>query len=103
MQTDSVSLTSATTSRPIITGTTPSSPKYFGVGFGLIFTAATATAKVQHTFDDPTSGSAVWFDHPTATGKSANWDDNYAFPVRGIRLNVTAYTSGTVTLTACIA
>jgi len=33
------------------------------------------------------------------TGETTNQDGNYAFPVRAIRLNVTAWTSGTATLT----
>lgn len=40
------------------------------------------------------------FDHSSLTGKTANADGNYAYPVSAIRLNVTAYTSGKVTLTA---
>ena len=36
------------------------------------------------------------FDHATVTGKSASSDGNYAYNVTAIRLNVTAYTSGSV-------
>jgi hypothetical protein len=38
------------------------------------------------------------FDHPTITGKTANSDGNLAFPVRAVRLNLTAWTSGTATM-----
>lgn len=61
------------------------------IGFGCIVDG-TATYSVQHTF-----GEGVWFDHGTVAGASANGDGNYAFPVVGIRLNVTAGT-GTVKL-----
>jgi len=39
------------------------------------------------------------FDHSSITGKTANSDGNFAFPVRAVRLNVTSYTGGSVTLT----
>ena len=62
-----------------------------------IVPADTATYSVQHTFDDPfASGfdpdTAVWFNHPDLTSESGNNDGNYAFPVRAIRLNVSAST-----------
>lgn len=62
--------------------------------------SGTVTAKVQHTFDDVFNSAVTptWFDHPSMTGLTANTDGNYAFPVRAIRLNVTAGT-GTGTLT----
>lgn len=73
---------------------------YFAIGFGCVISAgAVLTYKVQHTFDDP-NGTPNWFDHPYVTGQTASKDGNYAFPIRAIRLNVTAYTSGSVTLTA---
>jgi hypothetical protein len=74
----------------------------------LVFTG-TATAKVQFTLDDPTGASdaqgsnLTWFDHATLTGISANTVGNIAFPVRAIRLNVTAWTSGSVTMTVLTA
>lgn len=40
------------------------------------------------------------FDHDTMTGLSARADGNYLFPVQACRLFVTAYTSGSVELTA---
>lgn len=39
------------------------------------------------------------FDHETIIAKTANDDGNYMFPAYATRLNVTAYTSGNVTLT----
>lgn len=74
----------------------------FAIGFCVELSGgATLTYTVQHTFDDINNGeTAVWFDHSSVTGKTANADGNYAFPVTAIRLNVTAYTSGTATLKA---
>lgn len=73
------------------------------VGFGVVV-AGTPTYTVQHTFDnvfaegfDP--ASAVWFDHPTITGKTANADGNYAFPIVAVRLTVSAVSVGTDTAT----
>jgi hypothetical protein len=77
----------------------------FAIGFGCVVDAgATLTYKVQHTFDDiyekaRTGGTVDWFDHATVTGKTANSDGNYAFPVTAIRIAITAWTSGGVTLT----
>lgn len=74
----------------------------FNIGFG-VTVSGTVTYSVQHTFDDvfaagynPATGT--WFNHPDATGLTANVDGNYAFPVTAIRLSVGAGT-GTATLT----
>jgi hypothetical protein len=71
------------------------------ISLGLVITG-TGTYKVQHTFDNifDSSVSPTWLDHATLTGKTANADGNYAFPVRAIRLTCTAWTSGSGTLTA---
>lgn len=66
------------------------------IGFGVAVTG-TVTYTVQHTFDDPAIGFTTWFSHPTIAGKSDNQDGNYAFPVTGIKLLVTAG-AGTATL-----
>ncbi len=68
----------------------------FNVGFGVTATG-TVTYTVQHTFDDPATGFTTWFSHPTIAGKSDNQDGNYAFPVSGIKLLVTAG-AGTATM-----
>jgi len=77
------------------TNTTP-----FNLGFGVVVTG-TVTYTVQHTFDETNApgGIVTWFPHPTIASKSDNQDGNYAFPVRALRLNVTAYTSGGATMT----
>lgn len=97
-----VTVSSATVSLPIPLDQyeTP-----FNVGLGVVLSGgASLTYKVQHTFDDvflPTfdPSTATWFDHATLVAKTASSDGNYAYPVVAIRLNVTAFTSGTATMT----
>lgn len=71
----------------------------FNVGLGVVVSAP-ATYTIQHTFDDVLDPAVTptWFSHPTLNGLSANADGNYAFPIRGIRINQTAG-AGTTTLT----
>jgi hypothetical protein len=97
MRAVSVTVSSVAASQPVPMGihVTP-----FNVGFGVVVTG-TVTYNVEHTFDniyDPTV-TPTWFQHSTVTAQSTNKDSNYAFPVRAIRLNVTANTAGTATLT----
>lgn len=73
----------------------------FNVSLGVTVTG-TSTYTVQYTFDDvfasnynPSSGN--WVDHPSLTAQTGSKDSNIAYPVSGIRLNVTAGT-GTVRL-----
>lgn len=66
-----------------------------------ISTGANLVYKVQHTFDnvfDP-DVTPVWFDHPIIVSAISNMDHSYDVPVIAIRLNVTSYVSGSVTLT----
>lgn len=72
----------------------------FNVGLGLVI-SGTNTTDIEHTFDDiyDSSVTPIAFKHSTLVGKTANSDGNYAFPIRAVRLNVTAYTSGSVSLT----
>lgn len=74
----------------------------FNVGVGCIV-SGTATYTVEHTFDDVFSptfnpATASWLPNTGLTAQTASKDGNYAFPVRGVRLNVSAGT-GTVTMT----
>lgn len=71
----------------------------FNVGFGAVVNG-TVTYTVEHTFDDifDSSITPTAFSHGTVVGQSANANSNYAFPIRAVRLNVTAGT-GDVTLT----
>lgn len=80
-------------------------PDYLTSPFALgaaVQVSGTVTYRVQHTFDDVFDPAfnpvtATWYNHPTLSG-SGNVDSNYAFPVRGIRLENTAGT-GSSTLT----
>lgn len=74
----------------------------FNIAIGV---AVNTTAKytVQHTFTDPTSvdlnTSATWLNHEFLVNASANSDGNYAFPVTGIRVIVSAASEGSVDFT----
>lgn len=69
----------------------------FNIGFGCVVDG-TATYSIEHTFDDVDSGTPTAFTHSQVAGQTSSKDGNYAFPVRAIRLNVTAG-AGTVTFT----
>jgi hypothetical protein len=68
-----------------------------------VLVTGTVTYTVQYTFDDVfasgfSPASANWVDHPSLTAQTATKDSNIAYPVRGVRINVTAGT-GTARLT----
>lgn len=74
----------------------------FIVGVGCVV-SGTATYTVEHTFDDVFAttfnpATATWLPNTGLTAQTVSKDGNYAFPVRGVRLNVSAGT-GTVTMT----
>ena len=69
----------------------------FNIGLGVVLSSgAVLTYQVEHTFDDLQDPNIT----PTAfvnaglNGLTVNDDGNYAFPVKAIRINVTAYTNG---------
>ena len=72
----------------------------FNVGLSVNLTAgASLTYTVEHTFDDVfasnfSAATAKWYPHATLAAKTASADGNYAFPVKAVRLNVTAWTAG---------
>jgi hypothetical protein len=72
----------------------------FNVGLAVVL-SGTATYDVEHTFDDifDPNVTPTAFKHSVLTAQTTNKDGNYAFPVRAIRLNVTAWTSGNATIT----
>lgn len=72
----------------------------FKIGMGVVVSGA-LTYSVQHTFDDVQDPSVTptWFNTDGLTSLTANDNGNIAFPVAAIRLNVTAFTSGSATLT----
>lgn len=94
-------LSSATTS-PVIPADTHG---FLGATVAVIMSAgASMTAKVQYTVDDVSSSTfdpstATWFDMSGMTALAASAAGGLASPVTGIRLNVTAYTSGTASMT----
>lgn len=71
----------------------------FNIGIGCVVTGV-ATYTVEHSFDyiDDNTTPVTWFANSTITAQTGNKDGNYAYPVRAIRLNVTAGT-GTVVMT----
>lgn len=77
----------------------------FNLGLGVsLSVGADLTYTVQHTFDDVFASTfnpatANWFSHATMVNKTTSFDGNYAYPITGIRLNVTAHISGSATLT----
>lgn len=83
-QTVSKTGTGSSTAIVVNTNVTP-----VNIGFGVVVTG-TVTYTVQHTFDDPAVGFSTWFSHPTVVDETTNQDGNYAFPVTGIKLLVTA-------------
>lgn len=97
-----VTVGSATTSNviPLDNYRTP-----FNIGIGCALSAgASLTYKVQYTYDDVqaatfNAATATWFDHATLAAKTTSADGNIVVPVTAIRLNVTIYASGTVTMT----
>lgn len=78
----------------------------FSVSIAVVLSAAASmTYTVQYTYDDVFSttfnpSTAAWF---TVSGfspsKTASADGQITFPVMAVRLNITAYTSGSATLT----
>lgn len=83
----------------------------FAIGVGCVVNSSNVTYSVEHTFDPiffaiygssvgtVLSSNATWFQNSGITSQSTNKDGNYAFPVTGIRLNVSAGSStGTVTM-----
>ena len=93
MKVQTVSQTGVGSSNALVMNTNISP---FNVGFGVVVTG-TVTYTVQHTFDDPAIGFSTWFSHPSVAAETTNQDGNYAFPVTGIKLLVSAG-DGTATL-----
>lgn len=77
----------------------------FSVGIGAVLSAgASLLYTIEHTFDDVFAASfnpasATWLFDPSLNDKSASTSANYAYPVMAIRIRVSAYTSGSVTMT----
>jgi hypothetical protein len=72
----------------------------FAIGVGCIVTG-TVTYNIEHTFDDTLSATynaaaGAWFVNTGISAATANANGNYAYPVNGISINITAGT-GSVT------
>ena len=97
-----VTVGSATSSAPIPLDTYRGP---FNVGIGVVLSSgADLTYTVEHTFDnvfapgfDP--ATATWFPTTGLSARTASMDGNYAFPVVATRLRVSAWVSGTATMT----
>jgi hypothetical protein len=77
----------------------------FNITLALVV-SGTNTTTVQFTADNPAAvyvtnynTNATWFNHPDMNSMTVNEIGNIAFPVRAVRLNCSAYTSGSATLT----
>jgi len=88
---------------PVILNNLNGSP--FNVNIGVDLSAgATMTYTVEYTLDDVFSqtfsaASATWFSTTGLTALSADAAGGITVPVTAVRLNVTAWTSGTVAFT----
>lgn len=68
---------------------------------GLVCTVSAGgnlTYTVQVTADPIPSASGNWNSHDVLVSQTASANSNIAYPVTGLRLNVTSYTSGSVNL-----
>lgn len=65
---------------------------------------STLTYTVEHTYDDVfaegfSPATATWFPNVDLAGDTTDGETNYVVPVTAIRLNVTAFTAGSATIT----
>lgn len=72
----------------------------FSVTLVIEVLSGTNTSKVQYTVDDVFNSAVtpIWIDHATLAGITATTAGNIAFPVTAVRLNMTAWTSGSAQL-----
>jgi hypothetical protein len=76
----------------------------FNVSIGCGLSAgASLTYTVQYTYDnvqDPafSPATATWYSITSLASKTSTLDGNIAFPVTAVRLNVSVWASGTVTM-----
>lgn len=62
---------------------------------------ASLTYSVQLTADAQPSATGSWNNHDALVALTTSANGNIAFPVSAIRLNVTAYSSGSINLGCC--
>ena len=91
------------TSAPVDVSPTPNiitqTPPAYALGLILTLSAnASLTATAQVTADPVPSAGGYWNNHDIIASVTASTNSNVLYPVTGIRLVVTNYTSGTVNL-----
>lgn len=59
---------------------------------------ASLTYTIEVTGDQVPSATGNWNSHDTLTAQTASANGNVAFPITGIRVNVTSYVSGSVNM-----
>lgn len=88
---------------PVIPLNTYNAPSNLGIGVK-ISSGASLTYTVEHTFDDVFAkdfnpSTAVFYPYTDLQSKIGDEDGNYLFPVTGIRIKLTAWGSGSATMT----
>lgn len=70
------------------------------VNFNLLtqLISGTATWGMDYTFDEAKTVNNTWIADSTVTAKSANFESTWTKPISGLRLNLTASSSGVVAL-----
>ena len=102
MRRQDITVSSQTTSNPI---PVDERAAVFQISVACVISSgASLTYKVQHTFEDVFASTfnpatATWFDHPNIVNETGTKEGTYSSPVMAIRLNVTSYSSGSVTMT----
>lgn len=93
----SATLSSVTTSPPI---PLDRAANPFTVGLVIEVVSGTNTSKVQMTLDDvfDSTVTPVWIDHATLAAITATTGGSLTFPVTAVRLNMTAFTTGSAFL-----
>lgn len=72
------------------------SPVNFNIYAQLV--SGTATYGMDYTFDDGSTYPATWIADGTITAKSASFESSWIKPIAGLRLNLTASSSGVMQL-----
>ena len=79
----------------------------FGLALGVDLNPGVLTYTVEHTFDDPVefsddadyNANATWRPTDGLTALTVTDESNITFPTQAVRLNVTAFTSGSAEIT----
>lgn len=79
----------------------------FNASVAVAIVGTSATYSVAYTLDDPNSfgsaalflANATWFTHATLAAQTTNQFGNVAFPVKALKLTVSAIVAATVTMT----